>query len=59
MPALPSELDTEAVGGKLTSRAHGVWRPWSIWLPCALAFAWSGALVVADEAAAVMGKGKR
>jgi hypothetical protein len=43
------------VSGKLTSQADGVWRPWSIWLPGALAFTWSGALVVADGAAAVMG----
>jgi hypothetical protein len=43
------------VSGKLTSQADARWRPWSIWLPCALAFAWSGALVVADGAAAVMG----
>ena len=32
-----------------------MWRPWSIWLPCVLAFVWSGALVVADGAAAIMG----
>jgi len=32
-----------------------VWRPWSIWLPCVLAFVWSGALVVADGAAAIIG----
>jgi len=32
-----------------------VWRPWSILLPCVLAFVWSGALVVADGAAAIIG----
>ena len=43
------------MGGKLASGADGVWRPWSIWLPCVLAFARSGALVVADGAAAIIG----
>ena len=43
------------MSSKLTSDASGAWRPWSIWLPCALAFAWSGALVAADGAAAIMG----
>lgn len=33
----------------------GAWRAWSIWPPCALAFVWSGVLVVADGYASVMG----
>jgi hypothetical protein len=55
LPAFSPGLDTEAVSEKLASGADGVWRPWSIWLPCVLAFIWSGALVVADGAAAIMG----
>ena len=30
------------------------WRPWTIWLPCVLAFLWSGLLIVADVAAALL-----
>ena len=33
---------------------RGTWRPWTIWLPCALAVIWSGLLVVGDGLAAVM-----
>jgi len=43
------------MSGKLASETGGVRRPWSIWLPCALAFAWSGLLAVGDGYAAVMG----
>jgi hypothetical protein len=43
------------VSGKLASEAAGAWRPWSIWLPAALAFVWSGLLAVGDGYAAVMG----
>ena len=48
-------MNTEAVTGKPTPEADGAWRLWSLWLPCALAFAWSGLLVVADALAEVMG----
>ena len=44
LPALPPGPDTEAVSGKLASEAHGAWRPWSIWLPCAPSFVCSGAV---------------
>lgn len=33
----------------------GTWRPWTIWLPGALAVAWSGLLIIADGLAGVMG----
>jgi hypothetical protein len=55
LPAWSPVLNTEAVNGKLAAGRDGAWRPWTIWLPCALAFAWSGLLVVADGYAAVMG----
>ena len=48
-------LNTEAMSGKLATERGDAWRPWTIWLPCALAFAWSGLLVVADGYATVMG----
>jgi hypothetical protein len=40
-----------------TSAAHagGVWRPWTIWLPCVLALIWSGLLVAGDVVADLMG----
>jgi hypothetical protein len=28
--------------------AARIWRPWTIWLPCVLAFLWSGFLVFSD-----------
>lgn len=43
------------MSGKLAARPGGAPRSWSIWLPCALAFVWSGLLIVADGYAAVMG----
>jgi hypothetical protein len=55
LSALPEEPETNPVSGKLVSEAAGAWRPWSIWLPAALAFVWSGLLAVGDGYAAVMG----
>jgi hypothetical protein len=43
------------MSGKRSAGPSGAWRAWSIWLPCALAFVWSGVLVVADGYASVMG----
>jgi hypothetical protein len=37
------------------ARAGEAWRPWTIWLPCVLAFLWSGLLIVADDFASLMG----
>ena len=28
--------------------AARIWRPWTIWLPCVLAFLWSGLLILGD-----------
>jgi hypothetical protein len=47
------------VNGKLAPEAAGAWRPWSIRLPAALAFVWSGLLAVGDGYAAVMGSWDR
>jgi hypothetical protein len=55
LPVQSSELETERVTDKPTSGASGSWRPWTLWLPCALAVAWSGLLVIGDGYAAVMG----
>ena len=30
------------------------WRPWTIWLPCVLAFLWSGFLIFSDVIAALV-----
>lgn len=34
--------------------AARTWRPWAIWLPCVLAFAWSGFLIFIDVVAALL-----
>jgi hypothetical protein len=31
-----------------------MWRPWTLWLPCVLAFAWSGLLFAAHTLGAVL-----
>ena len=31
-----------------TAREGGKWRPWALWLPCVLAFLWSGLLALFD-----------
>jgi hypothetical protein len=40
---------------RLADRPGGTWRPWTIWLPCVLAFVASGLYVVADLFGKVMG----
>jgi hypothetical protein len=37
------------------ARPGGTWRPWTIWLPGALAVAWSVLLMIADGLSGVMG----
>lgn len=40
---------------QVAARPGHTWRPWTIWLPCTLAFTASGLLIVADWFAMVMG----
>jgi hypothetical protein len=49
------DADTVTVKDALAARPGGTWRPWTIWLPCVLAFIWSILLIVADGLAGVMG----
>jgi hypothetical protein len=55
MLALPPAPETGPVRDKLAAPAGGTWRPWAIWLPCTLAFAASGLIVVVDGVGLVMG----
>jgi hypothetical protein len=48
-------LQTGFVRDQLADQPAQTWRPWSIWLPCTLAFTASGLLIVADALAMVMG----
>jgi hypothetical protein len=48
-------VHTGLVKDALAAPAARTWRPWTLWLPCVLAFIWSGLLVVADGLAGVMG----
>ena len=48
-------MDTGFVEAQPDARPRGTWRPWSIWLPGALALVWSGLLMIADGLAGVMG----
>jgi hypothetical protein len=55
MSALPPVLETWLMREQLAARPGPAWRPWTLWLPCTLAFTASGLLVVADGFAMVMG----
>jgi hypothetical protein len=48
-------MHTGLVKDELAARSGGTWSAWTLWLPCVLAFIWSGLLVVADGFAGVMG----
>lgn len=52
--ALSGERETGRVTGKPASRTSDAWRPWTVWLPCVLAVAWSILLAVADGYAGVL-----
>jgi hypothetical protein len=56
LPAPPPGQETDGMSGdRVSATPRAAWRPWTVWLACGLAVAWSGLLVVADELAAVMG----
>lgn len=48
-------LEPGTVKGTLAAPAGGTWRPWTIWLPCALAICAAGLCVVGAEIGLVMG----
>jgi hypothetical protein len=48
-------MHTGLVKDALAARTSRTWAPWTLWLPCVLAFIWSILLVVADGFAEVMG----
>ena len=46
---LAAALETGLVRDKRTAGTSGTWRPWTVWVPFALAFAWSALLLAGLE----------